>query len=825
MTHGFDPEILQDFLTEATELLDEFENDLVDLEHTPSDPELLNKVFRALHTIKGSASFLALTALVNVAHAAESSLNAARNSEIIVTKPMMDLLLETTDILKVQFEELAAGQELTPARPELIAIMTTIGEGNQIETIDQEATQAGDASLEHTDPAAEAVSQSAADGSSTTAAVAVTISTLAEPPSPIASSPLALPPGKQDLLEFLADDLDETLTNVSALVDQLVTDADSLKDNNADDLAETLDQLVRSVDFFEFADMTQLADALVAFGEGFQDLSEENRFDGICRVRAILTVLHWQTAGLRADESRQWNTQTLRDRLETLLSTGHLDDADRLAKPDGDGDDANSTTELDAAALEAHTLATLAHDGVIDPEQLDALSDQIRAIADEAMAGIDPVTPVSTPEVAAPNEPSAQVGDASPANAPGAAPSTAPRAQALAPPEQTIRVEVGRLESLMNLVGELVLQKNRVGALARRVGEMPAVEQDTRELFGLAAADLDRVTADMQMAVMRTRMQPLDKLFGKYPRLIRDLASKTNKKIDLVIEGGDTEVDKSVLEELGDPMVHLMRNSADHGIEMPEDRIASGKPENGTITISASHAGSSVLVRIRDDGRGLSREKLGAKAVEKGLTTEAELETLSDRDVYRFILAPGFSTAEQVSDLSGRGVGMDVVSTNIVALGGSVDIDSTPGEGTSIDILIPLTVAIMPAMMVAISDEIYAIPLDSITEIVDTDQSSCSSMGGGRVLRLREAVIPVIDGQEAFSVPHDLRTESKFAVVLSQNDRTIGLLVSRMIGQQEIVIKPLGDLTKSGPISGATVRDDGGVSLIVDVATLLRTNR
>ncbi len=389
--------------------------------------------------------------------------------------------------------------------------------------------------------------------------------------------------------------------------------------------------------------------------------------------------------------------------------------------------------------------------------------------------------------------------------------------------DQTIRVEVGRLETLMNLVGELVLQKNRIAALSRKLGAAASMEVASKEAMTLAASGLDRVTADIQVAVMRTRMQPLEKLFGKYPRLIRDLCGKTGKKIDLVIEGGETEVDKSIIEELGDPLVHLLRNSADHGIEMPADRVAAGKPETGTITLRASHEGSHVQILIIDDGRGFQREKILKKAVERGLVKSEDAGGLSDKEIYRFIMLPGFSTAEVVSDLSGRGVGMDVVRTNIESLDGSIDLSSKAGKGSTVAITIPLTVAILPAMMVAVAHEIYAIPLTNILEIVRPLADQISTVGGHRVMRLRDAVLPLIGAAELFGLESSKPVECPFVVVLTQNEKRVGLLVTRPIGQQEIVIKALDGLnSQSGTVSGATVRDDGGVSLIVDVGELVR---
>jgi two-component system chemotaxis sensor kinase CheA len=378
----------------------------------------------------------------------------------------------------------------------------------------------------------------------------------------------------------------------------------------------------------------------------------------------------------------------------------------------------------------------------------------------------------------------------------------------------------------MNLVGELVLQKNRIAAISRTCLGTDA-PQELKEALTLNASGLDRVTGDIQLAVMRTRMQPLEKLFGKYPRLIRDLCAKTGKKIKLEIEGGDTEVDKSVIEELGDPLVHLLRNSADHGIEASADRVAAGKSETGTIRLLAAHQGSHVTVKVIDDGRGLNKERILRKAIERGLVQESAVSTLSERDIFQFIFLPGFSTAEKVSDLSGRGVGMDVVRTNIEKVKGTISLSSEPGKGTEITITIPLTIAIMQAMMVSSGDEIYALPLANILEIVKPSKESLSTIGEHPVMRLRDRILPLIPATEIFGTRDTEKVTSPFAVVLTMNDKCVGLMVSGLIGQQEIVIKPLDTLgvdasSKGRSVSGATVRDDGGVSLIVDVAELVR---
>ncbi|MDX2118316.1 MAG: chemotaxis protein CheA [Planctomycetota bacterium] len=759
MGSAFEPEILQDFLTESGELLEKLEGDLVVLEQDPRDPEMLNQVFRALHTIKGSASFLGLTNLVRIAHAAESALNAARNRVIVVDKAMMDLLLQASDTIKRQMSQLSAGEDLCVPDETLVRELTLIGDGKS--------------------PSG----ASAAVAPANSASAAAPAAAAAAPAAPAGSRPLVLDSSKADLLEYLIADLNDSLARVDAMFDQLQQTRDRAAGHA---LAEASDALARSVEFFECSAMsahTHLLAEAAEFASGADDTTREQLLP---RIGGLIIVLHEQTEGLKSKLVLEPRTATLVDRVRRLISGGELTD----------GLLPGSATPQDAL-----------------------VADGVHAAAAAPAPDHDEHITVPSPADTTAAQPAAD-------HAPAADKSADKKGDKHAAPgvEQTIRVEVGRLETLMNLVGELVLQKNRIAAITRQIQGDARTQQTMREAIGTAAGGLDRVTADIQIAVMRTRMQPLDKLFGKYPRLIRDLAAKTQKKIDLVIEGGDTEVDKSVIEELGDPLVHLLRNSADHGIETPAERVAAGKPETGTLRLVASHEGGHVRVQVIDDGRGLNRERIVKKAIERGLTTQEAADALSEREVFRFIFLPGFSTAEKVSDLSGRGVGMDVVKTNIEKLKGSIELDSTPGHGTTINITIPLTVAILPAMMVSISKEIYAIPLTNILEIVRPGKEEVTSIGGHSVMRLRDSVLPLVNGAEVFSLPGE-RPDTPFAVVLSMNDKRVGLMVTGLIGQQEIVVKPLDDThagAEKGPVSGATVRDDGGVSLIVDVAELLK---
>jgi len=742
--NDFDPEILQDFITESGELLEQLEGDLVVLEATPQDPEMLNQIFRALHTIKGSASFLALTNLVAIAHVAESALNAARNGDIIVGSSEMDLLLAAVDVLKIQFDEIISGNmDLTAADPNLIESLSKLGEGN---AVDDDEIESFDSDMDSAENAAH--------------------------PDGRTVRKLSLDSSKLDLIDALASDIEDTIKESVLKIEQLRDESTRIAAGNA--LSDLFEELLKTIDFFDIPEMMELAKIIESGVESLDCLNSEALGQVIPRLHGLCLLFAEQTTQLSNQVSVSWNTDTLTQRLQGWIN-GDENVSEMLA------DTADGFDALQADGIPFGDLAE-----TLDAESQSDLGLGISS-ADDIAAG----------------------------------PQSAAKRTAIGTIEQTIRVEVGRLESLMNLVGELVLQKNRIGALSDDI-EKSKVDNEIIEQMESTAGMLDRVTGDIQLAVMRTRMQPLDKIFGKYPRLVRDLAGKTEKKINLVIEGGDTEVDKSVIEELGDPLVHLLRNSGDHGIELPADRIAAGKDEVGTIKLVAGHAGSHVCVQIIDDGKGLDRNVIGAKAVEKGLVSEEQLGTMSDEEVFRFILEAGFSTAEQVSDLSGRGVGMDVVRTNIESkLKGELTIESETGKGTTLTITIPLTVAIMPAMMVAVADEVFAIPLTNITEIVRPSPDQLSGLGNDPVIHLRGQVYPLISAQDVFDVPKSKCGDEDFVVVISYNQRVIGLNVSSVIGQQEIVIKPLDGVQREGPISGATIRNDGSVSLIMDIAKLV----
>jgi two-component system chemotaxis sensor kinase CheA len=375
-----------------------------------------------------------------------------------------------------------------------------------------------------------------------------------------------------------------------------------------------------------------------------------------------------------------------------------------------------------------------------------------------------------------------------------------------------------RLDDLMNLVGELVINRTRLAD----IGAAHKLK-DLNETL----ARISQISAALQNVVMQVRMVPIEQVFDRFPRMVRDLAKKLNKKMDLVLEGKDTEMDRTVIDEIGDPMVHLIRNSLDHGIESPADRIAKGKPETGTISLVARHEGNHVIIEVRDDGKGIDPYVVGPLAVKRGLFTAEQIERMPIEDIQKVVFLPGFSTAEVVSDLSGRGVGMDAVKSKLDELGGSLDVESKVGFGTRIIIKLPLTLAIMPALMVKLGAEFYAIPLGSVQETMDITAADINIVQHQEVTLLRGEVLPIIRLRNVLNVPAPTdekeKTEDISVVVCSSGDRRAGFIVDELYGQQEIVIKSLGNLIGGLPgIMGATMRGDGSIALILDIPSFFQ---
>ncbi|MCM3566988.1 chemotaxis protein CheA [Neobacillus mesonae] len=375
---------------------------------------------------------------------------------------------------------------------------------------------------------------------------------------------------------------------------------------------------------------------------------------------------------------------------------------------------------------------------------------------------------------------------------------------------KSIRVDIEKLDHLMNLFSELIIDRGRLEQISRK-SELTDLTETVEHMT--------RISTDLQGLILNMRMVQVEQVFNRFPRMVRDLAKELNKKVQLIVEGEDTELDRTVIDEIGDPLVHLLRNALDHGLESAEERTAAGKSEEGRILLKAYHSGNQVFIEVSDDGKGIDRGKVLNKAIERGVVTQSEAETLSDREVYSLILSSGFSTAEKISDISGRGVGLDVVKTKIESLGGSISIESEPGNGSIFRIQLPLTLSIIYAMLVKTGDETYAIPFSSIVEITKISKDQVSTLYGQKVIQFREQVVSLVSLKEVFNVPATDTVEKQelFVVIVRKGDKIMGLVVDSVLGQQEVVLKTLGGmLTNLYAVSGATILGNGEVALIID---------
>lgn len=587
-----DQELLEGFLTETTELLEKMDDDLVTLEKSPDNMELLNSIFRSIHTVKGASSFLGFELLVKITHKTEDVLNRLRKGEIQVTAEIMDVILEAVDLIKILVNDIRNG-------------------------------------------------------------------------------------------EIIERDLDSII------------------------------------------------DKLIPYISG---------------TFAEATVL--------------------------------------------------SAPKEEAAAPETYTTDT-------DPPQ--------REVTDGKTAASEPAVETSTP-----------VSPPAPASVRPTAPKAAPaRAEELSD-NTTVRIDVKRLDDLMNQVGEMVLERNRILQMN--------IDYQTKENmvnfgdeFGKLAKRIDFVTSELQMQVLKIRMIPVEKVFKKFPRIVRNLSRDLGKEVELEIIGEETELDRSVVDEIGDPLIHLIRNALDHGLELPEDRVAAGKPRTGKVVLSATHEGNQIIISIRDDGRGIDPDKLARKAIEKGLVSEEQVAAMSHKEILDLIFLPGFSTKEKATDLSGRGVGMDVVRTNIRKLNGIIEIRSEAGSGSEFTLKLPLTLAIIQSLLVEVESEVYSVPLAAVLETIKVENSTFHQIAGQEVLKLRETVLPLLRLQRIFGVGgNGEESGHSYIVVIGVAEKRMGLVVTRLLGQQEVAIKSLGKyLAKAPGIAGSTILGDGRVALIVDPAGLM----
>ncbi|MBT1263247.1 chemotaxis protein CheA [Pseudomonas sp. VS40] len=727
MSFGADEEILQDFLVEAGEILEQLSEQLVELESRPDDANLLNAIFRGFHTVKGGAGFLQLHELVECCHIAENVFDILRKGERHVDSELMDVILEALDAVNGMFSEVRERAPITAATPELLAALARLAE-----------------------PA------------DTSAAPVVEAA-----PEPVAQA-------EPDVTD---SEFEQLLNSLSAVKAEAEAPAAAVAAPTSEDITD--------------AEFESLLDQLHGKGQFAAD--------------AVAPVAAAEAPAASA------STDITDDEFEALLDQLH-----------GKGTFvADALPEVAAtAAAPAAANAAPAGDGLISDHEFESLLDELHG-----KGKFSEVAPAAAVASAAPvaAKAAAPAPAAKPAATPAAAPAPAPARAAAAPvaekpaseAETTVRVDTARLDDIMNMVGELVLVRNRLVRLGLSSGD---------EAMQKAVSNLDVVTADLQTAVMKTRMQPIKKVFGRFPRLVRDLARQLKKEINLELVGEETDLDKNLVEALADPLVHLVRNAVDHGVETPEEREASGKSRNGKVILAAEQEGDHILLSITDDGKGMDPTILRNIAVKRGVMDKDAADRLTDTECYNLIFAPGFSTKTEISDVSGRGVGMDVVKTKISQLNGSINIYSTKGQGSKIVIKVPLTLAIMPTLMVMLGNQAFAFPLVNVNEIFHLDLSRTNVVDGQEVVIVRDKALPLFYLKRwlVASAKHEEQREGH-VVILSVGTQRIGFVVDQLVGQEEVVIKPLGKMLQGTPgMSGATITGDGRIALILDVPSMLK---
>ncbi|MBG4149909.1 chemotaxis protein CheA [Pseudomonas aeruginosa] len=747
MSFDADEEILQDFLVEAGEILEQLSEQLVELESRPDDMDLLNAIFRGFHTVKGGAGFLQLNALVECCHIAENVFDILRKGERRVSSELMDVVLQALDTVNAMFDQVREQSEPTPATPELLAALARLAEPEG--AAPAEPVQAPPAAVPPAEPAAPP-----------------------EAPAQSASSDITA-----DEFEQLLDALQGDEAPASAVAEAPAAPAgDEISDAEFEALLDQLHGKGKFVPPAVSAEPAQVpAEAVEPAAAAAGDDISDDEFE------ALLDELHGK---------------------------GKFGDV-----PEAAGTPAAPAAAAPAAAPAEQGKAPAAAGGdEISDDEFESLLDELHGKgkfngASEAVAAAAAVAK----NIAA-KSPAAK--PVAPAKAAAARPA-APDRPAASEAETTVRVDTARLDEIMNMVGELVLVRNRLVRLGLNSGD---------EAMAKAVANLDVVTGDLQMSVMKTRMQPIKKVFGRFPRLVRDLARNMKKEINLELVGEETDLDKNLVEALADPLVHLVRNAVDHGIESPEEREAAGKPRVGQVVLSAEQEGDHILLMITDDGKGMDAEVLRNKAVEKGLLERDAADRLTDLECYNLIFAPGFSTKTEISDVSGRGVGMDVVKTKISQLNGTVNVFSQKGSGSKIVIKVPLTLAIMPTLMVMLGSQAFAFPLVNVNEIFHLDLSRTNVVDGQEVVIVRDKALPLFYLKRWLvpSAAHEEQGEGH-VVILSVGTQRIGFVVDQLVGQEEVVIKPLGKMLQGTPgMAGATITGDGRIALILDVPSMLK---
>lgn len=827
-------DVFGDFIVEAREHLETIEPALLELERDPQNRALLDAIFRPMHSLKGASGFLGLTRMNQLAHKGENVLDALRKGECHLRPETMDLILKTTDALRAMLDAL----ETTGAEGDL-DIAPIMAELDRV--------LAQDCSCE------------------------------LPPPAPTAQSYNLAIVNEEHLGDFLEEAAEITGNLSRGLVElesnpentELIHDLfrafHNLKGNagiigyvEMNELAHEAETLLGRARKGECAVSRTMIDALLAAVDALEALIAAIEPTGrvtapditpaLSAVRALTApptptpqaAPTPKTAPAPRDaEDLEVFEGTVRQQLATIFAAleGLRTDAtqrdlvDAIYRSLTSLHNACAYMDLEELRVYAQRTAQLvgkARDEGIDfSVMLDLLAQEagiLESMVESALAGLKAPRAADQPAPAPEAPPTAPTPQESSRPTPDPTPTPAPAAPAAERRgTNTIRVEHAKLDHLMNLIGELIINRNRFAMLARDLaagGDPHEVAQHLQETTDA----MTRISDDLQDTIMHVRMLPVHTVFSKFPRLIRDLSRKSGKQVELITEGEETELDKSVVEVIGDPLVHILRNAVDHGLEPPEERRRQGKPETGRVWVRAAHKGNAVVIEVEDDGRGIDPDIMRQKGVEKGLITPEQARSMDDAAARELIFAPGFSTAAQVTDISGRGVGMDVVRTNIKELKGSVQVTSEVGKGTRFTLSLPLTLAIIDALLVRVSGHTFAIPLDAVSETTKIPKESISRVNRRDAVTLRGEVVALVHLADILGLPTAPRPDKTLPTVLiAVQDRRLGLVVDELLLRQDVVIKALGDYLGDIPgISGATILGDGRVILILDPHEVFR---
>lgn len=749
---------LKDFIDESYEIIANLNDGLLELEENPTGrDDLVNDLFRFFHNMKGNSGIIGYTELNALTHEAETLLNNVRQGKITPSHELIDLLLLVVDVMEGLVQKIdIASRRTTPfdTSPVIKQLQQALAGG--VVSLPEELLAAQNGDTQGKGRATQAESPQAA--------------------SVEVVNPTIIAAGAE------GDDADVFRVTVRQQIEIIHAALATLQKDGSH--KDSIDAVYRCLNAIKNACSFMGQTEIKVYAERTAGIVDQGRRSGI-------------DFGLMVDLLNQ-EVGIIDDMVQKILNEGKI-----------------------AAAAEA---------GAVDSKPDAPKEQRLPAAPTPAKVAADKPQPAPAPVVEDKPAPAVQTPKPAPTSAqPAVAPKKAAAAPAAKPAaaqanethksSSTIRVDHERLDHLMNLIGELIINRNRYTLIARSLegGDNINISEVAQSLSETTYA-MARISDDLQDTIMKVRMVPVSSVFSRFPRLVRDLSRKSGKEVDLIMEGEETELDKSVVEVIGDPLVHLIRNSVDHGIEPEDVRIAAGKPAKGKVTLRAFHKGNSVAIEIEDDGKGIDPDKMREVAIRKGIVTPEEAAQLDDREAMELIFAPGFSSAEKITDISGRGVGMDVVRTNIKNLKGSVSTNSEVGKGTRFTLSLPLTLAIIDALMVNVSGQMYAIPLDAVSETTKIEAERLTDVKGRKAVTLRGEVLGIVELSEMLGLPHtEPLPEVLSVVVIHDNERRLGLVVDQLLERQEIVIKPLGAyLGDLKGISGATIMGDGSVILILD---------